>query len=410
VIDISEVQRAEDFFTDDFFADPAPTYHRFRAVDPVLELPFDLNLEQAQMVAGASTNTWLVTGFDAVFDVLRDPLAYSSSLPSPDGRPMTEAEQGRLVLINSDPPRHTGLRQMINRAFTPRKVAALEPMIRACADRLVSAIPRDEPVDLMPLLCEPLPIIVIAELLGIDDERRADFKRWSDAMVATADADTIEANLTATGAMHAYFVDEVARRRADPTDDLVSLFATALLDGKPLQDWEAISFCVLILLAGNETTRSLLGSMLTRVAGRPGLWSRLRADPTLADAVVEEALRMDSPVQILNRWTTREVDLHGHTLPARANVAVAYAAANLDPAVFADPDEFRIDRAGGRQLAFGAGAHLCVGAPLARAEGRLVLQSLLDRFEEVAIAGDGPRFQRDSRVVRGPRTLPLCFR
>jgi cytochrome P450 len=408
-MEVMDVQRPEDVFTDDFFDDPYPTYRRFRSIDPVLELPFDLNLEQSQVIAGTTSNTWLLTGYDAVFDALRDHDVFSSALPSPEGLALTEAEQGRLVLINSDPPRHTALRHLVNRAFTARRVAALEPMIRDLAEQLVAQLPAGEPVDLMPTLCEPLPITVVATLLGIAPDRRADFKRWSDAMVASADPSTLEQNLAEIAAMHEYFAEEVAAKRRAPADDLISLLVDANIDGNALEDWEAVSFCVLLLLAGNETTRSLLGCMLTTLSARPDLWAALRADPALADAAVEESLRYDSPVQVLNRWTKRETEFHGHTIPAFANVAVAYAAANRDPAMFPEPDEYRLDRPTERHIAFGLGAHFCLGAPLARAEGRIVLQTLLERFDTVERVEQPVRFQRASRVVRGPSTLPLRF-
>jgi cytochrome P450 len=409
-VTLADARSATEFFTDGFFDDPYPTYRQCRERDPVLELPFDLNLEQSQTLVGGGSNTWLLTGHAACFDALRDHGTFSSALPSPDGRVLNEAEQGRLVLINSDPPRHTALRGLVSRAFSARRVGDLEPGIRTLARDLVAAIPRGEAVDLMPLLCEPLPITVMAQLLGIAPERRADFKRWSDAMVATADPSTIEANLAEIAAMQEYFAGEVAARTAQPADDLVSLLVTAEVGGVRLEDWESISFCVLLLLAGNETTRSLLGCMLAVLADRPDLWRALRDDRRLVEPFVEEALRYDSPVQVLNRWTTREATFHGHTIPAFANVAVAYAAANRDPAVFPEPDAFRLDRPSERHLAFGIGAHFCLGAPLARAEARIVLEELLGAAERLEPVDAPVQFQRASRVVRGPATLPLALR
>ena len=399
----------EDVFTPEFFRDPYPTYRSMRERDPVLELPFDLNLEQAQVINATGATTWVLTGHAAVVDALRDSDVFSSALPSPTGEPQTELEQGRLVLINSDPPRHTALRQLINRAFTPRRMDELEPLVRATAARLVSSIDEGASVDVMPTLCERLPIAVIAALLGVPEARHREFKAWSDAMIAAADPASLDENLAKIVELQEFFAREVADRRAHPRDDLISQLANAHIDDRPLEDWEAVSFCVLILLAGNETTRNLLGCGLNVLADRPDLWSAMRADRRLVEPFVEESLRYDSPVQTLNRWTKHAVDFHGHRIPAHANIAVSYAAANRDPLVFPEPDAFVLDRPPGRHVAFAIGAHFCVGAALARLEARLTFEALLDRFGGVA-RGDGDVvMQHHSRVVRGPAVLPMVF-
>lgn len=400
---IEQLSGESDVFTPEFFRDPYLTYRRFRDIDPVLELPFNLNLEQSQSITGDDDRTWVVTGHAAVAAALLDHASLSSALPSRDGAQLTEAEQGRLVLINSDPPRHTNLRNIVNRAFTPRQVASMEPDLRVLADGLVAALPRGSTVDLMHAIFETYPITVIATLLGIPAEHRTDFKRWSDAMVAAADPSTLADNLGEITAMNEYFVTEVAARRANPGDDLISLLVAS-----DLADWEAVSFCVLLLLAGNETTRSLLGCLFTVLATRPDLWQCLKADRTLIDSAVEEALRFDSPVQVLNRWARRDMDLLGHEIPKYGNVAVAYAAANRDPAVFDRPDEFLLDRSG-RHVAFGLGVHYCLGAPLARAEAKFVLGAMLDQFDSIESTGSGAQFQASSRVVRGPSSLPVLL-
>jgi cytochrome P450 len=394
----------DELFTDAFFADPYPAYRRMREVDPVLELPANLQLEQAQEQFHDDSRTWAVTGYEACAQALRDHEHFSSAIP---GVSAQEQERSRLVLINTDPPRHTRLRAMLNKAFTPRRTAALEPWIRTLVERLVDEAGSGE-VEVVSSISEPLPILVIASLIGVPAADLAQFKAWSDAMVAEPTPETIEHNRAQAQAMHDYITAMLAERRARPRDDFMStLLAADDADGR-LEDWEIASFCVLLLLAGNETTRNLVSCLLHVLADRPDLWARLRAEPGMIPGAVEESLRFDSPVQILNRWATREVSLGGHRIPAGANVAVAYAAANRDPAHVHDPDTFIPDRQENRHLAFGVGIHFCLGAPLARLEGRIVAETLLGRHASMERAAPAV-FQTSSRVIRGLRSLPVTF-
>jgi hypothetical protein len=403
----------DDIFTAGFFDDPYPAYRAFREQDPVLQLPFNLRLEQAQEQFHDDSPSWLVTGFDACTTALRDHDRFSSMVP---GVSPEEQERARLVLINTDQPRHTRLRAMLNKAFTPRRVASLEPWIRTLAAGLVDdAGPGD--VEVVSALAEPLPILVIASLIGVSRADLASFKTWSDAMVAVPTPETIEENRAKTQAMHDYIGAMLTERRAKLAaggtgDGLSDDFMSALIQAggaeEPLQDWEIASFCVLLLLAGNETTRNLVNCLLNVLADRPALWQAMRADRGLVPPAVEESLRFDSPVQILNRWATAHTTLGGHRIPAGANVAVAYAAGNRDPAMFAEPDVFRPDRRENRHLAFGLGIHFCLGAPLARLEGAVVIEELLDRYPRIGRSAPA-RFQHSARVIRGLTALPLTL-
>ncbi len=401
----------DEIFTAAFFDDPYPTYRAFREEDPVRQLPFNLRLEQAQEQFADNSHTWLVTGFDECAEVLRDHRHYSSTVA---GVPAEEQERSRLVLINTDPPRHTRLRGLLNKAFTPRRINDLEPWIETLVGGLLEAAGTGE-VDIATAVAEPLPIMVIASLIGVAEGDLATFKMWSDAMVAVPEPATIDENRAKTQAMFDYIGALVTDRRtaiAAGSDALADDFLAALIRGSsgtdPLEDWEITSFCVLLLLAGNETTRNLITCLLNVAADRPDIWSALRADRGLVTPAIEESLRFDSPVQILNRWATADVELGGHLVRAGENVAVAYAAGNRDPRHFATPEEFVADRPENRHLAFGVGIHFCLGAPLARLETAVLVQRLLDRHATIGRSGP-PVYQHAARVVRGLSSLPLVL-
>ena len=396
-------------FTPAFFDDPYPTYRAFQNKDRVLQLPFNLRLEQAQEQFSDDSHTWLVTGFEECAQVLRDHRHFSSAVA---GVPSEEQERARLVLINTDPPRHTRLRTMLNKAFTPRRVNDLGPWVHALVRKLVDSAGAG-PLDVATAIAEPLPIMVIASLIGVADGDLGTFKSWSDAMVAVPEPETIDGNRAKTQAMFDYIAAMVADRRgaiAAGSDALADDFLAALIrgstDGDPLEDWEITSFCVLLLLAGNETTRNLITCLLNVAADRPALWQSMRSDRRLVHSAIEESLRFDSPVQILNRWATADVQVGAHLIRSGENVAVAYAAGNRDDRQFARPDDFVADRPENRHLAFGIGIHFCLGAPLARLETQILVDELLDRFGTVTRSGP-PQFQHAARVVRGLTSLPL---
>jgi hypothetical protein len=404
----------DEIFTADFFDDPYPAYRAFREHDPVTQLGFNLRLEQAQEQFGDNSHTWLITGFDECGEVLRDHRQYSSAVA---GVSPQEQERSRLVLINTDPPRHTRLRGMLNKAFTPHRVAALEPWMRTLVARLLDQAGLDQSgsgqVDIAAQVAEPLPIMVIASLIGVSTGDLATFKTWSDAMVALPDPATIEANRAKTQAMFDYIGAMLTERRTaieNGSDALNDDFLSALIRAgsieEPLEDWEITSFCVLLLLAGNETTRNLISCLLNVAADRPKLWQSLRADRTLIAPAIEESLRFDSPVQILNRWATAPTTLGGHRIAEGDNIAVAYAAGNRDPRKFDRAEDFVAERPENRHLAFGVGIHFCLGAPLARLETAILIDQMLERYPSIERAG-APVFQHAARVVRGLTSLPV---
>ncbi|HLY33360.1 MAG TPA: cytochrome P450, partial [Jatrophihabitantaceae bacterium] len=274
----------DEIFTPEFFDDPYPAYRAFQEKDRVLQLPFNLRLEQAQAQFADESHTWLVTGFDECAQVLREHRNFSSAVA---GVPAEEQERSRLVLINTDPPRHTRLRTMLNKAFTPRRINDLEPWVRTLVGTLLDGAGSGA-VDIATTIAEPLPIMVIASLIGVADGDLATFKTWSDAMVAEPEPETIEENAAKTQAMFDYIAAMVAERRAAVeagadahADDFLAALIRGASDGDPLEDWEITSFCVLLLLAGNETTRNLITCLLNVAADRPDLWQALRDDRSL---------------------------------------------------------------------------------------------------------------------------------
>jgi hypothetical protein len=371
---------------------------------------------------------WVLSRHADVTAALRDPVTFSSDLgglakgltinpfnPAMKVPRPLAAVAARIpwlrVLLTSDPPEHTVLRRKVTKSFTPRMIAAWQPRIREITERLVARLftaERSGQADLVRDLASPLPTTVIAEMMGIPPERQGDFKRWSDNLVGgLVGRGSIARLATSAVEISRFFARVVRDRRSRPGDDLISSLV-ASDDEDRLNVMEVITFCVLLLVAGNETTTNLIANATLALFEHPGAQRELEADPSLAPAVVEETLRYDNPGQGLIRVTTADVTIGSSTIPGGSDVLTMIGSANRDPRHWVGPDRFELDRRPNDHLGFGTGIHLCIGAPLARLEGRVALETLFRQLRKVAPLGEPVRI--NSPVLRGLRSLPVEFR
>ena len=313
-------------------------------------------------------------------------------------------------LLTMDPPDHTRLRRLVAGAFTPRAIAGLEPWIREVTVRLLTAADGATGFDLIDALAFPLPIAVICHLLGVPAEDQARFRAWGHDLAATLDPQTAAAAQAQTRAaelaLTGYLQDLVRQRRAHPDDSILSSLIAAEEQGDRLSCDEVVSTALLLLVAGFETTVNLIGNGTVALLGDPDSWDRLRQDPALVPAAIEEMLRYDSPVQLTSRIATEDAEVGGSVIAAGRPVVVSIGGANRDPGIFEQPDEFRIDRPDpGRHLSFSLGIHHCLGASLARLEGRIAIEELTRRYPALELAA--PPTRRPLLVLRGFENVPV---
>jgi cytochrome P450 len=380
--------------------DPYPFYREARLAEPVFFHPgFEL---------------WFVTRYEDVVTVLRDPATFSSKDTIPTHPELPPEVQAVLAehrhpqhLINSDPPKHTRLRTIMNEGFTPSRVAGLEPRVRQVATELVDGFESDGHTDLLAHYAYPLPLTVILQVLGVPPADLDDCRRWSNDVSAwawAAGALPTEKLVEYAGSMVAfqrYGEALVAERRREPRDDLIS-HVLASPDGRAgLTVEELVDLLPGLILAGHETTANLIANTLYLVLRHPAAWDALRQDPGAAEAVVEEGLRIDTSVIGMPRTTTRPVELGGVSLPAGARLFLLFGSANHDEARYDDPERFWAGRPrSAPHLGFGRGIHFCIGAPLARLEARVAIETLASRFPGLALADRTPPPRRPLLAFR----------
>jgi cytochrome P450 len=388
---------------------PYPIYSLLRSVRPVLEVPVPDN---------DGPGVWLLTRYRDVHDVLRDPRFSANRLAAPlvrdnlDRLPpfIRQSAAGLRTMLVMDPPDHTRIRKLVNKAFTPRRIASLREHIEEIVDDALDGMAAAGRTDLIHDLAEPLPAIVIAELLGVPPEHHRRFREWSSQLIAGLAAPVVGDRQRQSGEASqkilGYLSEIIAARRKAPRDDLISAMIQAQEDSDVLSDQELLATCNLLLLAGHETTTNLIGNGLLALLREPDQLERLRDDPDLTPTAVEEMLRFDSPVQATVRVAMQEYPIGDHVIPTGSMVLVSIGAANHDPEVFDDPDVLDVARDPNPHLAFGFGTHFCMGAPMARLEAEVAFRRLLARFPKISLDDDAPEY-RPNPVLRGLKRLDL---
>ena len=385
-------------------ADPYPRYAALRARAPVHQSAFGF---------------WALSRYDDCQQLLRHPGVGKDFSGAASALGLTDEQRSqqdrfrndRSNMLTTDPPDHTRLRGLVTRAFTPRTVETLRPSVVALVDELLGAFGAGE-VDVMDALAFPLPVTVIGEMLGVPAEDRPGLRPLVRAVTAVLELAVTPTALAEAAAaddeLTAYFAGLVAERRAHPRDDLLTKLIEAEDKGDQLTEHELISTAILLFAAGFETTTHLIGNGLLALLGHPDQLARLRADRSLVRPAVEELLRYDSPVQLAVRTAYEDLSIGGHQIEAGSVVLALLGAANRDPARFGDPERLDVGRDEGAPMSFGGGIHFCLGAALARLEGQIVLDRLLDRFTTMELVG-GPPTLRDSLTLRGLVDLRVRF-
>jgi len=339
---------------------------------------------------------YALSRFDDIWRAVNDWATFSSVVD--------EANSLLPQMIYLDPPRHSAMRALVSRAFTPSRIAGIEGLVRTTARGLIDAIAEAGSCELQHEFAAVLPSVVIAKMIGVDDEHVSAFRTWTESFLEIQGAaDFAEA----AGNIYGLFAELLAERRRSPRDDMMTALVDAEVDGEKLSDDELLGFCLLLILAGNDTTSSLIGSGTVLLATHQDQRDRLLQDPSLWPQAIEEMNRIESPAQVLPRTTTADVTMHGVTIPSGSRVMLIWGSANHDEREFPDPERFDIGRVATRHLAFGHGVHHCLGANLARIEARIAFEEWHARLPRYELSGVPDRIV--SIWARAYRRIPITI-
>jgi cytochrome P450 len=404
----TEPEAKYDLTSPRFFADPHAVFRWMRAEDPVYWHP--------------TLKAWFLVRYDDVQHILRDP-RFSTTRPDLYGRDLPPTMEAKWQFVNrfvsdmllfKDGPIHTRSRSLIGKAFTSKAVEALRPFIQKAVDDRIDAVRSHGRMEVIEQLAVPLPVSVISRMLGIPEADFPRFKAWTDDFFALRSSTISAAELVERAhrgivGLNEYLRDVLEERTKHPGDDLLSLLVHAKEQGKVLSSDEIVATSALLLLAGYETTTHLIGNGLLALFEHPDQLQKLRADPELVAGAVEEFLRYNSAVFQLARRAGEQVEIDGHVIHEGDLVVGLLHAANRDPARFADADRLNITRENNYHVGFGYGPHICVGAPIARMETRIAINTILQRLPEIALASTDLEWSTNF-TVRGVRALPVTFR
>ena len=351
-------------------------------------------------------DVWGIARYDDVLAIEKDPKTFSSRrAPRPHGTPLP-------MMISMDNPDHQRRRSLVNRGFTPRRVAAHEDTVERLCRTIIDRVCEAGECDFVWDVAAPLPLLLIADLLGFEADRHDDLLRWSDDLIRATTLDpppeVADAGLRAMLGFRECQLEVIARRRAEPRDDLISTLCHATIDGEALDDESIVQETLLILIGGDETTRHVITGGMLALLEHPDELDVLRNDPATMENGVEELLRWVSPIKNMSRTVTSDLELHGETLREGDQVVLMYPAANRDPRKFDEPDRLDVRRYPNAHLAFGFGPHFCMGASLARLELKVMFSELLQRLPDLRLAGD-PLPRRPSNFISGPEAMPVAF-